>query len=67
MALENWLHRQNTVSIALWTLTMMCIGLALVGKPLLGIEPLMVAVLATVFAATASSSQGSRGENGTRC
>lgn len=58
MSLKNWLRSQQPVAVVLWALAIVCVGLALANMSLLGIEPLMLAVLATVFAATASSDRG---------
>ncbi|WP_188979574.1 hypothetical protein [Halocalculus aciditolerans] len=67
MRLRNWLRTHSLTTIALWSFAVGCIVLALTNTPLLGIEPLMLAVLATVFAATASSTAGRATDDDTRC
>mgnify|MGYP000657536965 CR=1 FL=1 len=67
MRLRNWLRTHSPTTFILWSFAVGCVVLALTNTPLLGIEPLMLAVLATVFAATASSTASDATKDNTRC
>lgn len=51
MKLRQWLRSGKPQYIGLWTIAMICVGLALAGVSIGGIGPVMLAVIATVAAA----------------
>lgn len=55
MKLREWLRSGRLQYITLWALAVICIGGALAEITLFGFEPLMLAMLATVFAASATA------------
>jgi hypothetical protein len=55
MKFRDWLRTERLQYVTLWALAVICVGSALANIDLLGFDPFMLAVLATVFAASTTT------------